>query len=217
MLCFTSPTIRLLPSSWLIVSESNTLKFCHWMVEVSWNSSIMTCFSWVPIFSKMNGESLPSIKEWSSCWVSLNRKRFSVSLSSRTFLSMLLSRRNWFRCRNVRWADWYIFHCLARSSIAKRSISNSVLSTSWCIISRRGWLLAYHLLGFSRQLATVRFSMVGSNTPLVSFRKKLQIPRLFCAKSSMLSPSASIVSKKLSPIVFIRSSAAWRKSRRQLE
>ena len=48
-------------------SCSKTLKFCHCTVDVSWNSSIMMCSRRVPIFSKMKGESLSLMSEWSNC------------------------------------------------------------------------------------------------------------------------------------------------------
>ena len=109
MLCFTSPTIRL-PCSllWLMHSSSSTLKFCHCTVLVSWNSSIIMLLSRVPIFSNMNGESLSFMREWSRVWVSLSKKRLASWFMSLTLFSMLLSSRNWLRCRRVSTADWYM-------------------------------------------------------------------------------------------------------------
>ncbi len=101
MLCFTSPTMRFDVFSWLMHSLSSTLKFAHCTVLVSWNSSIMMCSSIDPIFSKMKGESVSRISEWSSCCVSLSRNRPASSFSSRTLRSMLPRRRSSFMWRSV--------------------------------------------------------------------------------------------------------------------
>ena len=100
MLCFTSPTIRL-PLLLLMQSSSSTLKLSHCRAPVSWNSSIMMLWSGAPIFSKMNGLSLPLIIPLRMPWVSLSRKRLDSLLSVRIVASILPRRRSWLRFSSV--------------------------------------------------------------------------------------------------------------------
>ena len=172
MLCFTSPTIRLPCSSlWLMHSSSSTLKFCHCTVLVSWNSSIITFSRCEPIFSKMNGESVSLMSEWSRVWVSLSRKRFASTFISRTFRSMLLSRRSWLRCFSVSTADAYIFQLLLRVDSAFSRSGTMVSSAKWRSDCGAVFFVQQSAEPSSSAFCTLPVIMLSSYCPFCSLMK----------------------------------------------
>ena len=104
MLCFTSPTIRLVECC-ARQSLSSTLKFFHCAMLVSWNSSIMMCLICVPIFSYMNGASLSPIILLRSICVALSGNLLASAFASSTLSLMLPSRRSLLMCSMVLAAD----------------------------------------------------------------------------------------------------------------
>ena len=113
----------------LMVSSSNTLKFFHCTVLVSWNSSIMMFSSWVPIFSKMKGEFWWSIMACSSACVSLSIKRLTSRLMACTLFSIPSSNRSWLRCCRVKSAVAYNKACCFRSFSVDCNSGMSCVST----------------------------------------------------------------------------------------
>ena len=94
MLCFTSPTMRLL-NPWDRESSSRMRKLSHWVDDVSWNSSIMMFLMRTPTFSYMKGASDVLIMRLRSICVSESRKRFCslLLLSIFSFMAPNIRRR----------------------------------------------------------------------------------------------------------------------------
>ena len=178
-------------------SSKRTLKLLHWTRLVSWNSSIMTCSKWHPIFSKINGESLSSMRECRSDCVSLSKKRLASLFNSWTFRSILLSRRSWLRCRSVISADLYILtSCgLAFSVSFKRGMSVSWTSANFSLLGSVSALTS-HSSGHSMPLMAVFISSsLSEYLPFFSLTKYPQTPEAPLEKSEISNPFSSKISK----------------------
>ena len=117
----------------------------------------MICSSLQPTFSKMKGVSLSFISVCRRCCVSLNRKRLASLFSSRTFLSMLFSKRNLSRCLSVQSAEEYSFHCSWRSFSASSSSFISLLLAKVIITSRSLLVFDVQFSALSRCFSRVLF------------------------------------------------------------
>ena len=119
----------------------------------------------------MNGESVSLMSEWSRVWVSLSRKRFASTFISRTFRSILLSRRSWLRCFSVSTADAYIFQLLLRVDSAFSSNGTMVSSAKWRSDGGALFFVQQSAEASSSAFCTLLVMMLSSYCPFCSLMK----------------------------------------------
>ena len=131
MLCFTSPTMRLL-NPWDRESSSRMRKLSHWVDDVSWNSSIMMFLMRTPTFSYMKGASDVLIMRLRSICVSESRKRFCslLLLSIFSFMAPNIRRRERYLSVSRAVAAMILFSrivCTALMSMGRSLLAQSCL------------------------------------------------------------------------------------------